>query len=59
MLQKQIQINLAEKLFLNSSGLEYSNLEKILSKNNEVIECECGKTYTRANKARHLKTHKS
>jgi len=30
MLQKQIQINLAEKLFLNSSGLEYSNLEKIL-----------------------------
>ena len=35
------------------------NKQKILSKNNEVIECECGKTYTRANKARHLKTHKS
>jgi hypothetical protein len=34
------------------------NIEKIKLRNNEKKECECGEYYTRANKARHLKTSK-
>ena len=32
------------------------NIETIHLRNNQVIICECGKSYTCANKARHLKT---
>jgi hypothetical protein len=35
-----------------------TNKAKIHAKNNEVIKCECGCEYTRANKARHLKTQR-
>jgi hypothetical protein len=35
-----------------------TNKAKIQAKNNEVIKCECGCEYTRANKARHLKTQR-
>jgi hypothetical protein len=36
----------------------YNNHTKIREQRNEKIMCECGKEYTRGNKARHFKTHK-
>jgi hypothetical protein len=34
------------------------NIDKIKKNQSTVIECECGKKYTKSNKSRHVKTKK-
>ncbi|CEG41917.1 uncharacterized protein PHALS_12229 [Plasmopara halstedii] len=35
-----------------------ANKERIKARSNERIECDCGSTYTRYNKSRHVKSNK-
>ena len=49
-----------KEVSLNSSGmgLDYDDLMKYISKRHHKITCECGLSYYKENKARHLKTKK-
>ena len=45
-----------EEIKLQKSNYHKENIERIHLKNNEVKICECGKSYTHANKSRHFKS---
>ena len=49
----------ANKATIKENHKEYreTNKEKIISKQNEKFDCECGGKYTYANKSRHFKTN--
>jgi hypothetical protein len=53
---KEYRNSHVEEIKLRQSNYHKENIEKIHLKNNEVKLCECGKSYTHANKARHIKS---
>ena len=47
-----------DKLNIYRKNYKLQNKDKIKQQQNQVCSCECGKTYTRANKIQHMKSKK-
>lgn len=57
-LHKDIYINNKESILLRNKEYQKKHKEKLQKKQNTKTECECGGSYTYANKTKHLQTKK-